>query len=290
MPTRCQTRSHLIGAGRPTVSTTLTVAGNDVSAFERWVIKRRLRAVSRVGVGARLKGRADLGGGGEIVIGDGFFLLSRPVRSHIVAFPGAVITIGDGVQISYGAAIAAQRAIDIGSNTMFGPFVVIMDNDFHRVGDRDAAGEVAPVRIGSDVKVGARVTILRGSIIGDNVRIMSGSMVSGVVPSGVTIAGVPARVVAASSAAVMNSIGIAELVQSVLGLSECPDRDQGPAEFAAWDSLGTLRLLLAIEETYGVNLDEGDMRAGNTIGALSAIVEAKLNSSGRTGDDINELV
>jgi serine acetyltransferase len=257
------------------------VDGRAACAFDRWINKRLLRGVSRVGVGARLKGRATIGGGGKIIIGDGFFLLSQPVRSHMFATPGAVINIGDDVQISYGAAIDARRGIDIGSNTVFGPFVVIMDNDYHKVGDRDAAGEIAPVRIGSNVKVGARVTILRGSVIGDNVRVMSGSMVSGVVPSGVTIGGVPARAVVASNAAARDSVDMAELVQNVLGLAERPHPSEGPSQIPAWDSLGALRLLLAIEEMCGVSLEEEVMQAAKTVAALAAIVEAKRNGSGR---------
>jgi acetyltransferase-like isoleucine patch superfamily enzyme/acyl carrier protein len=267
-----------------------TEDGYIVSAFYRWINSRRLRAVRRIGVGARLKGRADLGGGGDIVIGDRFALLSQPVRSHMFATPGAVISIGDGVEISYGAAISAQRSIDIGSNTTFGPYVVIIDNDFHRVGDRNAAGESAPIRIGSNVKVGARVTILRGSVIGDNVCIMSGSMVSGVVPSGVTVGGVPARVVVASSSIVGDSSNMPQLVQSVLGLAEPPHPSQGPAQIAAWDSLGALRLLLAIEDTYGVTLKEDEMRTANTVSALSTLVDAKLNNSANTAIDTHQPV
>jgi acyl carrier protein len=209
-------------------------------------------------------------------VGDRFLLLSHPVRSHMFASRGAVISIGNDVQIAYGAAIAAQRAIDIGDNAVLGPYVVIMDNDFHRVGKRNEAGESAPVRIGANVQIGARVTILRGSVIGDNVRVMSGSMVSGVVPSGVTIGGVPARVIVSGGAGDRDSIDMAELVQSILGLSEPPHADQGPADIAAWDSLGSLRLLLAIEESYGVRMDEAEMRRGRTVAALAAIVEAKL--------------
>jgi acetyltransferase-like isoleucine patch superfamily enzyme/acyl carrier protein len=286
---RCLTRSHLTGSGRRTVSAAIADR-NIAGAFGRWMNKRRLRALSRVGVGACVKGGADLGGGGQIIVGDGFFLLSRPVRSHIYASPGAVITIGDAVQISYGAAIAAHRSIEIGSNTVFGPFVVIMDNDFHRVGDRNAEAEVGPVRIGSNVRVGARVTILRGSVIGNNVRIMSGSMVSGVVPSGVTIGGVPARSVLASGAVAGNAIDLAELVQSVLGLSEQPRPDQGPADFAAWDSLGSLRLLLAIEEAYGVSLREEIMHGANTVAALSAMVEGTPRKSVPAAVDVAGLV
>jgi acetyltransferase-like isoleucine patch superfamily enzyme/acyl carrier protein len=289
MPTHCTTRSRSTGSARHMVSNA-TADAHDVGAFGRWLNKRRLRGLSRVGVGARLEGGADLGGGGQIIVGDEFFLLSRPVRSHIYASPGAVITIGDAVQISYGAAIAAYRSIDIGSNTVLGPFAVIMDNDFHRVGDRNAEAEVGPVRIGSNVKVGARVTILRGSVIGDNVRIMSGSMVSGVVPGGVTIGGVPARSVIANNALAGNRIDVAELVQSVLGLSERPRPDQGPADFAAWDSLGSLRLLLALEEAYGVSLKEEMLQGASTVAVLSAMLEATPNKSAPAALDVADLV
>jgi acetyltransferase-like isoleucine patch superfamily enzyme/acyl carrier protein len=245
------------------------------NALDRWMSRRRLRAATRVGTGARVQGHADIGGGGKITIGDRFFLLSRPTRSHMFAAPGASITIGDGVQISYGAALAAHRSIDIGSNTVFGPFVVIMDNDFHKVGDRNSAGEAAPVRIGSNVTIGARVTILRGATIGDNARVLSGSMVSGAVPEGATVGGVPARVIAGDAAA--GSRDIIGLVQSVLGLAERPRPEDGPEHIEAWDSLGALRLLLAIEEAYGISLDEYEMRAANTITLISDIVEAKLH-------------
>ncbi len=134
------------------------------------------------------------------------------------------------------------------------------------------------MRIGSNVQAGARVIILRGSIIGDDVRILSGSMVSGVVPSGATIGGVPARVIGAGGASIP-SRDITGLVQSVLSLAERPDPDDGPAQIHAWDSLGTLRLLLAIEETYGITLDEDEMRLVDTVAALVDLVEARIGVS-----------
>jgi acetyltransferase-like isoleucine patch superfamily enzyme/acyl carrier protein len=249
-----------------------------------------LRHATRCGAEARVDGDADIGGGGEICIGADFLLVSHPVRSHMLADRGARITIGDGVRISWGAAIAAQQAIDIGDHTTLGPFVVIMDNDFHKVGDRHAAGAVAPVRIGSHVNIGARVTILRGSTIGDNARVLSGSMVSGYVPPNATVSGVPARVVQAGAATSGRSTGMAELVQQVLGLTERPGPDDGPAQIGAWDSLGSLRLLLAIEETFGVNIREEEMQAASTVAALAAIVERKSGVAARPTIDMAELV
>jgi acetyltransferase-like isoleucine patch superfamily enzyme/acyl carrier protein len=250
-----------------------------------------LGKATRSGTASRVDGAADIGGGGQIRIGADFLLVSHPVRSHMLADRGASITIGDGVRIGYGAAIAAQQAIDIGDHTTLGPFVVIMDNDFHKVGDRHAAGAVAPVRIGSNVSIGTRVTILRGSTIGDNARVLSGSMVSGVVPANTTVSGVPARVVQAMDAAAGGRLtGMAELVQQVLGLAARPDPEDGPAQIGAWDSLGSLRLLLAIEETFGVNIREEEMQAAHTVAALSAIVERKAGGATRPAADIADLV
>jgi acetyltransferase-like isoleucine patch superfamily enzyme len=130
---------------------------------------------------------------GSIEIGADFWLGSRPATSHIVALAGARILIGDKVAIAYGAAITAVHCIEIGDGTQIGPFVVVMDSDFHRVGNRDDAGEVAPVTIGRNVRIGARVTILRGSKIGDNAIVRSGSTVQGVVRPGSMVTGVPAK-------------------------------------------------------------------------------------------------
>ena len=130
---------------------------------------------------------------GIIEIGSDFRFGSRPSASHIVALKGARIVIGDNVAIAYGAALTAMRSIEIGDGTQIGPFVVIMDSDFHRVGNRDDGGDVAAVVIGRNVRIGARVTILRGTTIGDNARIRSGSTVQGVVRAGSAVAGVPAK-------------------------------------------------------------------------------------------------
>ena len=164
-----------------------------LNAFGTLLIPNPLRRVHKLGDGARSFGRPVIGTQGSIEIGAGFRLGSRPARSHIVALRGARVRIGDNVAIAYGAAITAVSSIEIGSGVHVGPFVVIMDSDFHRVGKRDDSGEVAPVVIGNNVRIGTRVTILRGTHIGDNVSILSGSTVQGVVRAGTTIAGVPAK-------------------------------------------------------------------------------------------------
>lgn len=248
--------------------------------FARRQQLRWLRDADRVGSGLQLLGRPHLVNGGAVVIGKRFFMVSRPTQSHIIAMPGGLVEIGDEVSISYGAAITAQCAIHIGSNTQIGPFAVIMDSDFHRPGDRDAAGDVAPINIGADVVVGARVTILRGADIGQGARIMSGSMVSGNVPIGAVVGGVPARPL--NGAASADSPDIAELTKNVLGLAVRPELTLGPNEIPEWDSLGTLRLLLAIEETYGVTVREEEVHSAKTVAALADLVESAKTRSRTT--------
>jgi acetyltransferase-like isoleucine patch superfamily enzyme/acyl carrier protein len=241
------------------------------SSFSRLIQRRWLRHVNHVGDGIRLKGRPHLANEGRITFGDRLSLSSQPVPSHIYVMPGGVVDIGQDVLISYGAAISAQREVRIGRDTKIGPFVVIMDGDFHRPGDRDAAGEVAPVRIGNGVMIGTRVTILRGATIGDDARILSGSMVAGAVASGSTVAGVPARAIEEGVGG--DALDMRNLVKRVLGLAERPDEDQGPGDISEWDSLGTLRLLLAIEDGYGITVSADEIMSARTVAALSRIAD-----------------
>jgi acetyltransferase-like isoleucine patch superfamily enzyme len=240
----------------------------------RWQCNHWLRSVDRVGSRARLKGRPYLPNHGRISIGDDFFLSSEPVQSHIEALPGATIEIGDRVFISYGAAITSQREVRIGNDTKIGPFVVIMDNDFHRAGNRDASGDVAPVRIGADVNIGTRVTILRGADIGDGVRVLSGSTVLGVVPSGVTVHGVPALVL--NDAADTDLPDIPKLMKSVLGLARRPEPGSVLREIPEWHGSATQRMVFAINDAHGVAVREDELRAAKTVAALCDVVELAI--------------
>jgi len=148
---------------------------------------------------------------------------SRPVPSHLVANLGARITLGDRVFISYGAAISSSIEVSIGDGTRLGPFGVIMDSDFHVAGDRNAVAEAKAVRIGRGVVLGSRVSVLRGSEIGDGARVQSGSVVSGAVPPGAVVGGVPARTIVVDQEA-----DVPLLIQRVLGLPSIPGPLEGP--------------------------------------------------------------
>lgn len=234
--------------------------------LSRW----RLRLADRVGPGSQVAGRPYIVNQGSIEIGSGFQLSSHPVQSHLVALGGGALTIGDRVHISYGAAVAAMKNVTIGDDVRIGPFVVIMDGDFHDIADRDAPGEMSPVIIGANVTVGARVTILRGSVIGAGAELLSGCVVSGPIAAGAIVGGVPARPLQMAKGD--QETDIASLVAEVLGLDAPPGPDDGPEQIAQWDSLGSLRLLLAVEDAFGVTLGERDLKEIRSVAGLQAFI------------------
>jgi acetyltransferase-like isoleucine patch superfamily enzyme len=143
-----------------------------------------------------LRGRPSiLSHGGRIEIGDRFQLASHPVPSHLATGPGALIEIGDDVWIGHGAGIAAFERVKIGHGTQIGPFVIIMDTNFHGApGDQSVQHDCRPIVIGNNCRIGSRVTITRGAFIGDGAEIVAGSVVSSTIPAGMRAGGARARV------------------------------------------------------------------------------------------------
>ncbi|MEI9941289.1 MAG: phosphopantetheine-binding protein [Pseudomonadota bacterium] len=243
-----------------------------------------LRGATRVGRSPTLAGQPSLMNQGTIEIGDDFFFSARPAPSHLAAAEGARIVIGNRVRIGYGAAISARLEVVIGDNVELGPFSVIMDSDYHVVGDRSATDEPLSVRIEAGARLGARVTVLRGSIIGAGAVVLGGSVVSGKVAPGTVVSGVPARVVVTSGAdAEGQAVDLAGLVMSVLGLSAPPADSDGPAQIREWDSLGALKIVLAVEEAYGVSLSEQELKAIVSLAELAQVVETARARLGNTG-------
>jgi acetyltransferase-like isoleucine patch superfamily enzyme len=114
--------------------------------------------------------------------------------------PGSELLIGDDVGIS-GAVIYAWRKIEIGDRVLLGAGAVIYDSDFHPVEveprnrfDESKVG-IAPVKIESDVWVGARAMVLKGVTIGRGSVVAAGAVVTADVPSGTIVGGVPAKVI-----------------------------------------------------------------------------------------------
>lgn len=113
--------------------------------------------------------------------------------SRLAVEKNATLGIGNNCFMN-SVIIAANKHIEIGDNCQFGPFVHLMDSDFHDLNDRSQSGKSAPILIGNNVQLGARVIVLRGVQIGDNAIVLPGAVVTKNIPANTKAAGVPAKV------------------------------------------------------------------------------------------------
>lgn len=152
-----------------------------------------LHGCDSVGRGTTLDGRPFVDNHGEIVIGENVAIGSIPVRSHLVTGPAGHIHVGAGVRIAHGASLCSHAGITIGEGTVIGPFVTIVDVDFHEIQHRDSIGQARPITIGRNVTIGAGAVILRGAVVEDDVVVEPSSVVARRMPTGARVSGIPAR-------------------------------------------------------------------------------------------------
>jgi len=251
-----------------------------------------LRSVTTHGRRPRLRGVPIVQNQGRITIGDDFHLDSWPARSHLVTGRTGRIEIGHGVSIGAGAAISSEAHVRIGDGVQMGGYVMIMDTDYHDRRDFHAPSPSLPVIIEKGARLGRHVTVLKGAHIGPGAWIGPGSVVSGTVPPGACASGVPARVFRGSAGSTggpssflgEGDPGLLDRVRAVVAETfhvGLPDPADGPSQIPAWDSLGTLRLLLALEEEFGIVLPEALGDAGN-VRELCEVVAARLREGDRT--------
>jgi acetyltransferase-like isoleucine patch superfamily enzyme len=138
---------------------------------------------------------------------------------HIVRFPGARISFGDGCildrhltiecggELMVGArtifghhcTVGAKQCVQIGPDCLIAEMVSIRDSD-HAFAAADRPyreqGHVsAPVILGRNVWLGSKVVVGRGVRIGDNAVVGAGAVVTKDVPPNSLAVGIPARVV-----------------------------------------------------------------------------------------------
>ena len=161
-------------------------------------MRARYRAhSSELGRGVRFGGdvNCNVARSGRLVIGDG---VKIGAGTTLEVAPGGELLIGDRGFISGYCTIAAERHVSIGSESMLGEMVSIRDHD-HAFADPDVAyleqgEEVAPVRIGNNVWLAGKVTVVKGVTIGDNTVVGAHAVVTRDLPANCVAAGIPARV------------------------------------------------------------------------------------------------
>ncbi len=132
---------------------------------------------------------------GNVSVGDDAF-----VKQGAFLCPcneGAHIRIGDRTTIGYHTMLFASAGIELGTDCMVAPFVYIVDSDHGTARNRpmnQQTNDPEPIRIGSDVWIGAHAMILKGVQIGHGAVIAAGAVVKEDVAPYSVVGGIPARV------------------------------------------------------------------------------------------------
>lgn len=108
------------------------------------------------------------------------------------------LCLANNAEINYGCFLLAKEKIVIGENSTLAYGVTILTsanpNGPHNKLSKIYPKMSAPVIIGNDVWVGANAVLLPGVKVGDFSVIAAGSIVTKDVPSGVVVAGNPAKI------------------------------------------------------------------------------------------------
>ncbi len=155
------------------------------------------RRATKLGARVRLWGRPAIENHGTMIIGDRVRLVSTIVPLELVTGKQGRLEIGTSAFINYGCSIAATQLIRIGPRCNIGTYVIMMDNDFHRIEPerREEMPPSAPIILEENVWLGARVIVLRGVTIGAGSVVAAGSVVTRDIPPRSLAAGLPARVI-----------------------------------------------------------------------------------------------
>jgi acetyltransferase-like isoleucine patch superfamily enzyme len=132
---------------------------------------------------------------GEIILGNRVKIWSHIHKTQLSAGGKGKLIIGDNTFINVGTIISAHFQIKIGKNVQIAPGVIVMDNDFHGVVDRDTEVIPTPITIGDNVWLATRVVVLKGVTIGEGSTIATGAVVTKDIPPYSLAGGIPAKVI-----------------------------------------------------------------------------------------------
>ncbi|MBR3611433.1 MAG: acyltransferase [Oscillospiraceae bacterium] len=103
---------------------------------------------------------------------------------YIAAVNGGKINIGNNVSINRNCILVSHDSISIGDNCAVGPNTIFYDHD-HKFGINGIENgfKTAPIIVEDNCWIGAGVTILRGTHIGEGCIIGAGTIVKGNIPA-----------------------------------------------------------------------------------------------------------
>lgn len=120
------------------------------------------------------------------------------LNDQVMLFAKGQLSIGKKFRCNKFSRIVAHEKIEIGNNVVIGQMVSIVDHDHKYLlenGEMDFQDyETAPIKIGNNVWIADKCTILKGVTIGDNVVVAANAVIHKDVPSSCIVGGVPFRV------------------------------------------------------------------------------------------------
>ncbi|MDX2302979.1 MAG: acyltransferase [Microscillaceae bacterium] len=154
-----------------------------------------LRKVSKLGSFVFTRRRPTVINKGYLELGNMVRIWSNINHTRLSVHRGGKLIIGEHTFVN-GPMISASSEVRIGKNCLIGPQTIIMDSDFHGIGDTESQeGESAPIIIEDRVWLGTRTMVLKGVHIGEGAIVAAGAVVTKDVPAYCVVAGVPAKVV-----------------------------------------------------------------------------------------------
>lgn len=150
-----------------------------------------LRSVE-TGIGTRVYGRPRIHNLGTFVLGDDCTFRASTAMIDIYVGPGAVLRMGSEVRLHSGDTISALDRVEIGDRVQIGPHVIIQDNSFHDLHDRNKVPDSQPVVIEDDVWLATRCMVLPGVRIGRGAVVAAQALVTRDVDPFTVVGGVPA--------------------------------------------------------------------------------------------------
>lgn len=130
----------------------------------------------------------------ELVVGDNVIL-----RGYIAISSGCRVEIGSRTKCNYPIhmVVAENTQLIMGRECLLSD-ATFYTSDTHSIFDRNTGMKInvaQDICIGDRVWLGRKSWVMKGSVIGNDVVVAAGAMVTGEIPSSTICAGVPARVI-----------------------------------------------------------------------------------------------
>ena len=164
------------------------------------IVKPVMQAIATGGRRLRIERIPYIRGAGRIELGDDVFISGLIGIGFSKRDTMPVLRIGNRSFVGYDTSFALAARIEIGEDCLIAAGCRIQDNDGHPLDpearlkhQKVSPEDIKPVRIGNNVWMAARCTVLKGVTIGDNAVVATGAVVTRDVEAGTIVAGIPAR-------------------------------------------------------------------------------------------------